>query len=198
MATFLLSAAKHAMSAGRAADKVSALEGVLTRYYTGWSPYDGKRSITDVKTALAYVAAKKSTKAKRKAGQSAAVMAFGVTGAAIGGAAGTVALPGVGTAVGAVTVGTLVGAAPTAGFQLFRKGKFLYKTLRGTQGKHRKEAATALYNGAVKSAKKSNDAYAAAAGLLVIIGDEIDFDTIMVDPNASGAIEAIAKRLKSW
>ena len=197
MGTFLLSAANQALSATRATEKVIALEQVLTRYFTGWQPYDGKSDINDVPTALAYVVSKKLTKAKRKAGQSAATMAFGVTGAAIGGAAGTVALPGVGSALGAVTVGTIVGSAPTVGFQLFRKTKFLYKTLRGTQGKHRKQAATALYGGCQSGDAKSNATYAAAAGILVILGDESEFDMVM-GGSSKDAIEAIAKRLKSW
>ena len=198
MGTFLLSAANQALSASRAADKVEALAKVLTRYYPGWTPYDGNSAINDVQTALAYVVSKKSTKAKRKAGQSAATFAFGVTGAAIGGAAGTVALPGAGSALGAVTVGTIIGSAPSAGIQLFRKVKFLYKTIRGTQGVHRKQAATALYNGCKDANPKAVGTYAAAAGVLVILGDELEFDVVMADPDSAGAINAIAKRLKSW
>lgn len=197
MGTFLLSAANQALSAGRAAEKVGALENVLTRYYTGWTPYDGRSAIGDVQTALAYVVAKKTTKAKRKVGQSAATMAFGAVGAGIGGAAGSVALPGAGTALGAVTVGTIVGSAPTVGFQLFRKSKFLYKTIRGTQGVHRKQAATALYKGCKNGNPTANDTYAAAAGVLVILGDETEFESVMAG-SETGAIEAIAKRLKSW
>lgn len=197
--TFLLSAANQALSAGRAAEKVAALEGVLTRYYTGWTSYDGRSAIADVQTALAYVVSKKTTKTKRKVAQSAATMAFGATGAAIGGAAGTVALPGAGSALGAVTVGTIVGAAPTVGTQLFRKGKFLYKTLRGTQGVHRKQAATALYQACKSGNKTSKDTYAAAAGVLVILGnDDLEFNAVMAEQKAETAIEAIAKRLKSW
>jgi hypothetical protein len=198
MGTFLLSAAKHAMSANRAAEKVAALEGVLTRYYPGWTPYDGNSAIANVETALAYVVSKKMTKAKRKLGQSAATMAFGTAGAVVGGAAGSVALPGAGTALGAVTVGTIIGEAPSVGIQLFRKSKFLYKTIRGTQGVHRKQAATALYNGCKKGSPGETDTYAAAAGALLIIGDEVEFDVIMADPASASAIDAIAKRLKSW
>lgn len=198
MGAFLLSAAKHALSASRAADKVLALQQVLTRYYPDWTPYDGRAAIQDVQTALAYVVAKKSTKAGRKTAQSAATMAFGLAGAAIGGAAGTVALPGVGSAIGAVTVGQLVSAAPTVGTQTFRKFKFLYKTLRGTQGVHRQEAATALFNACRQLDHRSNDTYAAAAGLLVIIGDAEVFKALMVDPDTAGAVKTIAKRLKSW
>lgn len=197
--TFLISAANQALSASRAAEKVAALEGVLTRYYTGWTAYDGRSAINDVETALAYVVSKKTTKAKRKVGQAAATTAFGVTGAAIGGAAGTVALPGAGSALGAVTVGTIVGAAPSIGVQLFRKGKFLYKTIRGTQGVHRKQAATALYSACKSGSKTSKHTFAAAAGVLVILGsDELEFNAVMAEPKAETAIDAIAKRLKSW
>lgn len=197
--TFLISAANQALSASRAAEKVAALENVLTRYYTGWTSYDGHSAINNVETALAYVVSKKSTKAKRKVGQSAATMAFGATGAAIGGAAGTVALPGAGSALGAVTVGTIVGAVPTVGTQLFRKSKFLYKTIRGTQGVHRKQAATALYTACKSGSKKSKDTFAAAAGVLVILGcDELEFNAVMAEPKAETAIDTIAKRLKSW
>jgi hypothetical protein len=198
MSTFLFSAAKHAMSASNAAEKVAKLEFVLTRYYTGWQPYDGKSAIDSVQMALAYVVSKKSTKTKRKAGQAAATMAFGTAGAIIGGAAGTVALPGAGTALGAVTVGTIVGSAPTIGTQLFRKSKFLYKTLRGTQGVHRKEAATALYHGC-KLTDKSKHAIAAAAGVAAILNDDkLEIELLMLEKNAASAIETLAKRLKSW
>ncbi len=198
MATFLVSAAKHGLSASHAVEKVEALMNLLNRYYTGWAPYDGHSSINNVQTAIAYVVSKKTTKAKRKAGQSAAAMTFGMAGAIIGGAAGTVALPGAGSALGAVTVGTIVGAVPTVGVQLFRKTKFLYKTLRGTQGVHRKEAATALYNAAKPGDPKSKDTYAAAGAILVILnGDEAEMDSIM-GGSSKDAIEAIAKRLKSW
>lgn len=197
--TFLLSAANHAMSGSRAADKVLDLENVLTRYYRGWTSYDGRSDIQDVQTALAYVASKKSTKTKRKAGQAVAATVFGGVGTAIGGAAGSLVLPGVGTALGAVTIGSMVKQVPTVGVQLFRKGKFLYKTLRGTQGVHRKQAAAILYQACKTDDKKSKDTYAAAAGVLLILGGDIyEFESVMADPNSASAVEAIAKRLKSW
>ncbi len=198
MGTFLLSAAKHALSANRAAEKVMALEQVLTRYYPRWRPYDGTSAIQDVQTALAYVASKKYTKTKRKAGQATASTVFGAAGAAIGGAAGSVVLPGAGSALGAVTVGSIVSAVPTVGVQLFRKGKFLYKTLRGTQGVHRKQAATALHQACKQGDPSAKDTYAAAAGVLLILGEQSEFETVMADPDSSSAIDAIAKRLKSW
>lgn len=198
MALFVVNAAKQALSAHRAADKADALRGVLNdKYRTSWAPYDGTSDILDVKTALTYVVSKKSTKAERKDLQASATYAFGAAGKAVGGTLGSVALPVVGTAVGAITGGMIIGSVPTVATRSFRVAKYIYKRLHGTQGVHRKQAATVLYTACKSGDPASVNTHAAAAGLLIILGGGQELQ-ITMGLKAEEAIDYIADRLKSW
>lgn len=196
---------KQVQSSHRAYEKVNRLEAVLSRYYPQWPAYDGKSAIADVPTALKYVVAKKRTKGDRKAAGAAATAAFTVAGTVIGGAAGSVALPGAGSVVGALTVGQIVGSAPGVGTQLMRKSKFLYKTLRGTQGVHRQQAAGILYqtykdmqNRPIKIQQESKAFSAANEALRLILDDPDEFAMVTQDQDIQNAVKCIASRLKSW
>lgn len=195
MATFLLSAMANMASANRAAEKVELLVAILNTYFPGWTEYDGKSDINNVQTALRYAVSKKGRKATRKAAQAATSVVFGSVGAAVGGAAGSLVLPGVGTAAGAITVGEVLSSVPTVGFQGFRKCKALYKLIRGTLGVHRTQCATTLVY-AYRATPVNKSEKAAGLALAVILGEE--FATVMNDSEREAAIVRVGERLKSW
>ncbi|MEO1527680.1 MAG: hypothetical protein AAFX06_19795 [Planctomycetota bacterium] len=199
MPKFLILAMKHTLTMAGAMSKVEKLEQLLNRHYPGWVPYDKRSTIVDVQTALAYIVNKKKMKAKRAGGRAAAATAFGAAGAAVGASAGTVVLPGAGSAVGAITVGNMVSATPGVGVQMYRKGKAAMKAIKGTLGKHRKEAAEVLYDATMVGNPNDKDYLPAGLAILVLLGDNDElFHAVMTDKNKKDAVKYIAKKMKSW
>jgi hypothetical protein len=180
------------VSGAAAQVKRELLQYVASHYYSPVNfdqHFDG--DLEYVSDAIVYASQKKGTKGDRQLIVAAAENVAGIAGGIIGGAAGSVAMPVAGT-VGGATIGVVAGkGAVGVGYQLFRKAKWVYKKVKGTQGVHRNEAAAILYSAAVDG--QGTDKLAATAALLIILGDE--YEHFMGKPDL--AVERIANRLKS-
>ncbi len=182
-----------AYSAARAEIKQDILQRIASRYY---NPVDLNQKFPEdldtVRDAIIYASQKKGTKADRQKTVAMATNVLGVGGGMAGAVVGSFALPVVGT-VGGLAAGVAAGkGAVGVGYHLFRKAKWLYKTVNGTQGVHRHQAADLLYSAATKQ-DMTRDKLAATAALLAILGAE--YDHFMAKPDL--ALERIASRLKS-
>lgn len=185
----------QAVSALTAKGKADLLNEILQKHFqAGGMRYSGGDiGRSDVKEAIAYVIAKKNTKAIRQGVNGAAKFGIAASGLTVGATLGSV-VPVLGTAVGGTAgyvagagAGSLVGIAD----QTKRKLKWGYKKISGTQGKHREQAAECLAYMALQIAD-SPASCAAHEALGIILHEE--FDMVMA---AGPDLERIAKRMKS-
>ena len=82
-------------------------------------------------------------------------------------------------------------ASVGVGYQLFRKAKWAFKKIKGTQGVHRNEAAALLY--AAATSGQGTDKLAATAALLISLGAAAE--DVMASPER--AVSRSAGRIKS-
>lgn len=185
-------------SAGMAYNKCMDLTDVLQTYFQDTTEYDGKDiSPTDAKQAIKYVISKKFRKSVRQGMKGTIILGAAVAGAATGATVGSV-VPGAGTvaggAVGYVALSSAASALVVGGDRLVRTLKGAYKQfIAHTRGKHREQAALALY---LCWGARSDTTYGEAAevALEIILGDE--YDQVMAK-NPADAMNRIAARIKS-
>lgn len=175
--------------------KCGDLEAILQRYFRNSRNYTGGDiDQNDVELAIKYVVSKKSTKSGRKAFIATAKVTAAVVGTLSGATLGSV-IPVAGTAAGGAAgyvAGASVGTLVTAGHWGLRSMKKCYKWFRGTQGKHREQAAEALFYNATTQFNTEMKRCAAMEALMIILGAE--FESVMAQTNPR---KRIAQRLKS-
>jgi hypothetical protein len=190
---YLWAGAGNATSAAKATIKVDLLGDVLQRYFNArGEEYDGSDiKPDDIKKAILYARGKKSSKAGRKAVLSAAQTTLQIVGTATGATVGSI-VPGLGTAIGGVggfIAGAGLSTTVTLADHIKRKGKWAYKKLAGTQGKHRAQAAKALLH--CSKIDRADQRNPAREALLIIL--DVEYEDVV----GSGNVERLADRLMS-
>ncbi len=184
-----------AVSALAASVKADHLNDLLQHYYMArGEEYDGSDiSLTDVKKAIIYVRDKKETKAMRRAAVGATKAGLHVAATAGGLTVGSV-VPGLGNALGAAggyVVGGSLAPVVTVLDRLKRTGKGIYKSIAGTRGVHRKQAAEALMACRIPECNLADGSNPADDALLIILGSEYQ------EVVANNDISRLADRMKS-
>lgn len=184
-------------SAAVAYDKCIRLEAVLQAYFHDISSYDGTNiNENDSLKAIKYVISKKINKAARRGMQGGLIFGAAVAGAATGATAGSI-VPVLGTVGGGIAglVALETAASGAVGVvDLAARGfKAAYKSLKGTRGEHREQAARALDHCA-RTREGTTYGMAAEEALEIILGEE--YQRVMAK-SSDDAIERIAQRIKS-
>ena len=182
-------------SASIAKSKADTLSDILQFYFQARDyNYNGSDiGDAEVMKAIAYARSKKQTKEYRKAVIGTTQFTLGVAAITGGVTIGSVA-PGIGNVAGGMLgfVGSQSLGIGVSGLDRVKRGaKRIYKEVRGTAGKHREQAAIALW---LHEKDGSTAGEAAFDALEIIMGDR--FEKLMAN-NYSNPVKAIADRLKS-